>query len=235
MNPRFPVPPRRLLAALPLLLVTLGCTHNAPRPERNAVTTDAAPRAMHTTDDTTYPTSPVTLDELKKLQQALLFDDADVAALRMSRPLLEPRTDAILDVWYGFVASLPQLVESFRDNATGAPDGEYLAKVRVRFGAWILETADAEYDQAWLDHQNEIALRHHSSKKNVTDGADSTPIVPLRYITALVYPVTATLRPFLEAGGHSPEEVDRMHQAWTKSVLLQAILWSEPYVRDGEF
>jgi hypothetical protein len=26
-----------------------------------------------------------------------------------------------------------------------------------------------------------------------------------------------------------------MHQAWVKAVLLQVILWSHPYVRDGDF
>ena len=33
----------------------------------------------------------------------------------------------------------------------------------------------------------------------------------------------------------SAEEVERMHQAWLKSVLIQVVLWSQPYVRDGEF
>jgi len=26
-----------------------------------------------------------------------------------------------------------------------------------------------------------------------------------------------------------------MYQAWVKAVLLQLILWSHPYVRDGDF
>jgi hypothetical protein len=29
--------------------------------------------------------------------------------------------------------------------------------------------------------------------------------------------------------------VEVMHQAWVKAVLLQVILWSQPYVRDGDF
>jgi Protoglobin len=51
----------------------------------------------------------------------------------------------------------------------------------------------------------------------------------------LLVPVTTTLRPFLAKGGAPPEEVDAMHQAWVKAVLLQLILWSHPYVRDGDF
>jgi hypothetical protein len=48
-------------------------------------------------------------------------------------------------------------------------------------------------------------------------------------------PITTTLRPFLAKNGASPEEVDKMHAAWVKSVTLQVILWSYPYVRDGDF
>ena len=99
----------------------------------------------------------------------------------------------------------------------------------------FFDTASASYDQAWLDYQYEIGLRHHRSKKNRTDGAAAAAIVPYRYLPLLFYPVTATLKPFLANGGHSPEEVDRMHQAWMKSVLLQVALWSQPYVRDGDF
>jgi hypothetical protein len=30
-------------------------------------------------------------------------------------------------------------------------------------------------------------------------------------------------------------DIEKMHAAWVKSVLLQSILWGQPYVRDGEF
>lgn len=180
-------------------------------------------------------TSPITLDDLARLQETLLFDEQDVAALRLSLPLLEPQVDAILDVWYGFVASKPHLVHYFSQSQSGAPDGDYLAAVRARFARWILDTAAAEYDQDWLDYQHEIGRRHHRVGKNRTDGAASVPHIHFRYLPALIYPVTATLKPFLEKGGHTPEQVEAMHQAWIKSVLLQVILWSEPYVGEGDF
>ncbi len=47
--------------------------------------------------------------------------------------------------------------------------------------------------------------------------------------------MTATLKPFLAKTGANAKDVERMHQAWIKSVMLQVILWSHPYVRDGEF
>jgi Protoglobin len=59
--------------------------------------------------------------------------------------------------------------------------------------------------------------------------------VNFRYIPALTIPVTTTLEPFLAKTGASAAEVAKMHAAWVKSVLLQAILWSHPYVKDGEF
>ena len=48
-------------------------------------------------------------------------------------------------------------------------------------------------------------------------------------------PISATVEPFLADGGRSPEEVRKMHAAWTKSVVLQTVLWSYPYVKDGFF
>ncbi|HEY8491325.1 MAG TPA: protoglobin domain-containing protein [Dehalococcoidia bacterium] len=178
--------------------------------------------------------SPLTLEDLERLKQAVLFGDDDAAALRQAGRVLADQVEDVLDVWYGFVAAHPFLVHYF-SGPDGRPDGEYLAAVRKRFGQWILDTCTRPYDRAWLDYQEEIALRHHRSKKNRTDGVRSVPNVDLRYIIALIYPITATMRPFLAKKGHSPEEVERMHQAWFKAVVLQASLWSRPYVREGDF
>lgn len=100
---------------------------------------------------------------------------------------------------------------------------------------WILDTAAANYDQQWLDYQYEIGLRHHRTAKNKTDKVESVDIINYRYLPALIYPVSATLKPFLANKGHAAAEVDKMHQAWIKSVLLQVILWTQPYVKDGDF
>lgn len=180
-------------------------------------------------------TSPVTLAELEQMKASVLFGDDDVKYLRMSRDILADQVEAVLDVWYGFVASQPHLLASFTGASDGAPLGEYLGAVRKRFGQWILDTARAEYGQAWLDYQHEIGLRHHRTKKNRTDGAPSTEIVPFRHLFALVFPVTFTLRPFLGKRGHAADEVDKMHAAWVKSCLLQVTLWSHPYVKPGDF
>ncbi len=179
--------------------------------------------------------SPITLAEFEEMKRSVLFDDDDVRYLRMSLDVVKDQVEAILDVWYGFIGSQPHLVATFANPADGKPIGDYLAAVRERFGRWILDTARAEYDQRWLDYQHEIGLRHHRTKKNRTDGVPAGDIVPFRHLFLVVFPVTATLKPFLARQGHSPEDVERMHAAWVKSCLLQVTLWSRPYVRDGDF
>jgi hypothetical protein len=178
--------------------------------------------------------SPVSLQDLELLKATLLLGDDDLAALRRSGAVLAPQVEEILDVWYGFVGANPHLLAAF-SNAQGQPDQDYLAAVRHRFGRWILDTARATYDQAWLDYQHEIGLRHTRARKNQTDRADAADHIPLRYVLALLVPVTTTLRPFLAKGGAAPGEVEAMHAAWVKAVLIQLILWSQPYVRDGDF
>lgn len=183
----------------------------------------------------TVSRSPVTLEDFELMKKSALFGEEDVKYLRLSHDVLKDQVDAILDVWYDFIGSSPHLVATFTGKNDGKPIGDYLNAVRARFGQWILDTARAEYDQKWLDYQHEIGLRHHRTKKNRTDGVESTDVVPFRYLFPVVFPVTFTLRPFLAKKGHSAEEVEKMHAAWVKSCLLQMTLWTRPYVKDADF
>ena len=187
---------------------------------------------LHSSD---LPRSPVTLADFERMQASVLFGAEDLKYLRMSHDILKDHVEAILDVWYGFVGSQPHLLASFSARTNGQPLAGYLGAVRKRFAQWILDTSKAQYDQAWLDYQHEIGLRHHRTKKNHTDHAPSTAIVPFRDLFALIFPVTFTLRPFLADQGHSAEDVEKMYGAWLKSCLLQLTLWSHPYVKDGDF
>lgn len=186
-------------------------------------------------NDPALPRSPLTPADLGELKASLLFGDDDAAALRTAHDVVQDQIEAILDVWYGFVASTPHLLAHFKDRSTGQPIGPYLDAVRRRFGQWILDTCRVQYDADWLAWQDEIGRRHHRAGKNRTDGVDASPLVPLRHLLALVLPISVTMKPFLAKKGHSAAEVEAMHAAWTKAVLLQAILWSRPYVRDGDF
>ena len=188
----------------------------------------------YTRGTSTVARSPLTLADFETMRKSVLFTDDDVAYLRLSHDIVKDQVEAILDVWYAFIGSNPHLLASFT-GTDGKPLGDYLGAVRKRFGQWILDTAQAEYDQAWLDYQHEIGLRHHRTKKNRTDGAAASEIVPFRHLFLLVFPVTATLKPFLAKQGHSADEVEKMHAAWIKSCLLQMTLWSHPYVKDGDY
>lgn len=104
-----------------------------------------------------------------------------------------------------------------------------------RSKAILADQTEARFDQVWLDWQHELGLRHHRTKKNKTDDANAVEHISFRYLSALTIPVTSTLKPFLAKKGAAPAEVEAMHAAWVKAVLLQTILWSHPYVKQGDF
>lgn len=178
--------------------------------------------------------SPLGMEDLDLLKQTVLFTGEDERYLRMAGDVLEDQIEDVLDVWYGFVGDHPHLIHYF-SGPEGA-DADYLERVRKRFHQWILDTCRRPYDQEWLDYQQEIGLRHTYEKKNETDGSYGSPNhIGMRYMIGFIYPITATMKPFLANKGHSAEEVDKMHQAWFKSVVMQVTLWCLPYARDGYF
>lgn len=178
--------------------------------------------------------SPVSIEDFRYLKRTVMFSEEDKRYLRMAGEVLSDQLDAVLDLWYDFVSSHSHLAHYF-SNPEGQPDAGYLEAVRQRFKQWILDTCNRDYDQDWLDYQHEIGLRHHLTKKNETDQVQSAPIIPLRYMIAFIYPITATMKDFLGRKGHSAEAVEKMHQAWFKSVVLQVTLWSSPYTKEGQF
>lgn len=217
---------------IPVLLTAVSACLLSPLPAEGAPARPDIPG--YRLGDPALALAPITMGEFQELKKSLLFTDEDVRYLRMSRAVLEPHVAELVAVWYGFVGSNPHLLKSF-SNSAGVPDSAYLERVRARFEQWVLDTAQADYDEAWLAWQFEIGGRHHRAGKNRTDSADAAPIVEFRHLPALTIPVTTTLKPFLARGGHSAEEVERMHAAWVKSVLMQSILWSYPYVNQGDF
>lgn len=175
--------------------------------------------------------SPITLEELDRLKATLLWTADDDQALRMAGDVLADQVGDVVGAWYDYVGSHPHLAAYFAPRG-GEPDSRYLERVRPRFEQWILDTCRRPYDQAWLDYQHEIALRHTQAKKNQTDQVNAVDLVSLRYIVAFIYPITATMRSFLTQKGHGQDDVERMHQAWFKAVTLHVALWSQPYAQD---
>lgn len=190
--------------------------------------------AGYTYGEETVPQSPISLEDFGLLKKSVLFTEEDETYLRQAGEVLADQVADVLDLWYGFVGSHPHLVYYFT-GPDGKPDADYLAAVRKRFGQWILDTCNRSYDQDWLNYQHEIGLRHHRTKKNQTDKVQSVPNISHRYMVAFIYPITATIKPFLAKKGHSSDEVEKMYQAWFKSVVLQVALWNYPYVKDDDF
>jgi hypothetical protein len=177
--------------------------------------------------------SPLTLNDLELLKKTVLFSGEDEQHLRLAGEVLRDQVDAVLDLWYGFVGGNDHLLSYFATN--GQPNPDYLAAVRARFGQWIMDLCIRPFDQDWLNYQHEIALRHHSTKKNQTDDVDSVPIIHYRFLVAFIYPITATIKSFLAKKGHDSETVEKMYNAWFKAVTLTAVLWTYPYVHTNEF
>lgn len=189
----------------------------------------------YTKGNSAVAASPISDADFELLKQSLLLSQDDVDHLRLAGDVLENQIEAVLDVWYGFVGNHPHLLTYF-SGTDGQPDAAYLAAVRRRFGQWIRDLCAAKYDREWLDYQYEIGLRHTRAKKNRTDGVRSTSdVIHLRYVIAFIVPLTVTIRPFLARGGHGPEAVEKMHQAWFKALTLTVTLWGQAFVPTEDF
>lgn len=187
----------------------------------------------YTYGDESVLEGPFDLEDLEKLEDTVRWTDADDKHLHMASDLLADQTDEILHVWYGFVAENDHLLSYF--GTADKPDERYLERVRARVEQWIVDTCEKPRDRDWLDYQYEIELRHHRAKKNETDDVESVANIDLRYLIAFIYPITATIRRFLQTGNHTDEEVDRMYHAWVKAVTLQVALWADPYAKEGDW
>jgi hypothetical protein len=174
--------------------------------------------------------SPVSVEEFALLKRTVSFGEEDERYLRLAEEVLADQLEEILDEWFG---PHPHLAYYF-SGPDGKVNADYVAAARKRTRQWILDTCNRPYDEAWLNYAHEIGLRHHRTKKNQTDQVSSVPHVPLRYMIAFIYP-TVAIRPFLARKGHNPVEVQKMHEAWVKSLVLQAALWSYPYAKEGEW
>jgi len=223
----------RVLALCVLGLSLGGCSARSNQESGSKTTSKAI--SGYTYGSHKLPKAPISLEELSLLEKTVLLTDEDKKYLKISKGILKDQIDDILDVWYGFVGSNEHLVYYFGYKKGSKPNSEYLDRVRKRFGQWILDTAEANYDQQWLDYQFEIGRRHHRVSKNKTDNSKSVDIIHYRYLPTLIAPVTITLKPFLAKKGHSASDIEKMHTAWVKSVILQITLWSYPYVKTGDF
>ncbi|HEX5183349.1 MAG TPA: protoglobin domain-containing protein [Allosphingosinicella sp.] len=176
--------------------------------------------------------SPLTLKELDELKATVDFTDEDRQALVRAGRILVPQAEAMVDEWRAVIGAHKHLGRWFL-GLDGKPDDRYKSLVKARFVRWVVDLFERPFDQAWLDYQEEIGLRHTPAKKNDTDHARTPDHVPLRHLFAFCAPVSLSVGRRLKAAGTPPNEAERMQAAWTKAVILSVTLWSRPYAKDG--
>ena len=178
----------------------------------------------------TIDRSPVTLEELREIEATVGWNSEDVRILAHYREIFEKHAEEMVDSWRAVIGSQPHLAKWFF-APDGKPDEEYKSAVKQRFVQWVRDVVSLQHDQAWLDYQEEIGLRHTPAKKNRTEGAQTPNVVPLRYLLGFVPVVTISTRKFFD--GVPLEERRRLEDAWMKAVQLHVTLWARAYANDG--
>jgi hypothetical protein len=172
--------------------------------------------------------SPVSETELRQLEQTVGWTQDDAAVLARYADLFRKNAEPMVDSWRAVIGSQAHLAHSFV-KPDGAPDDTYKTSVKRRFVQWVVDVAVRPHDRDWLNYQFEIGLRHTPAKKNVTDSANTPPVVPFRYLVGFI-PVVLPIRSFFEVGVSDECELGKLERAWTKAVLLHVTLWSRAYL-----
>jgi hypothetical protein len=176
--------------------------------------------------------SPISLDELRQIEATAGWSEEDARVLQRHGDIFKQHAEQMVDAWRAVIGAQPHLAKWFV-GPDGKPDDEYKGKVKKRFVQWVLDACFRPHDQAWLDYQEEIGLRHTPEKKNKTDAANTPPVVPLRYLIAFGSVVAIKARKFFIDAGVRDEELQRLEDAWSKAVQLHITLWSLPYTKEG--
>jgi hypothetical protein len=174
--------------------------------------------------------SPVSEDDLAKLEQTAGWTAQDADVLARYAAVFQANAESMVDAWRAVIGSQPHLSHWFV-KPDGAPDDEYKARVRRRFVQWVVDVALRPHDRHWLNYQHEIGLRHTPAKKNTTDGAHTPPVVPFRYLLGFL-PVVLPIRRFFASAIQEEAELKRLEAAWTRAVLLHVTLWSRAYITE---
>ena len=164
-------------------------------------------------------------DDIDLLWHIGLFSADDARALRKVWRILKGQTDDYLDRLLGMAAAYPALAtelavlhgahwqkETTDDSAT----------LRRWFRQWLFETCLFPQEPPWLRQVDANPPEH-----------PEPPLLRFRYIVALAFPLAVTVRPFLATGGNDHHEIERMQHALLKAILLQAVLLSKLYVKEG--
>ncbi|MDN3355826.1 protoglobin domain-containing protein [Actinomadura sp. DC4] len=178
--------------------------------------------------------SPLTMEDLERLKAVVGLTEEDERALRDAAGILADQADDMVSAYRRRLGELP-FMRPYSGHPDGTPNPEYGAASKPRFDRFIIDACTRPLDEDWLNYQQEIGLRHTRAKKNATDHADSLDHIPMRYLLAFTAEVIASARGYLAAKGASPEQVDRMHAAFTRSVMLHVTVWTRSYADAAEW
>src|SRR5437667_422888 len=163
--------------------------------------------------------SPVSLDELHQLEATVGWSAEDARTLQSHGELFTDNADQMVDSWRAVIAAQPHLAKWFF-GPDGKPDDEYKAKIKERFVQWVLDACFRPHDEAWLDYQEEIGLRHTPEKKNQTDGAHTPSLVPLRYLIPFGALVANTTRKLFVPPGVPDADPHPLEAPWAQALQL---------------
>ncbi len=161
------------------------------------------------------------------------WTDQDAIALERAARCCATRPEALVDSWRAEIGRQPHLAKWFF-GPDGKPDERYKAAVKQRFVQWVVDACTRPRGPGLARLSRGDRAAPHPGQEEPGPTARTTPDhVPLRYLLGFMGPVIVGTKSFLARCGTSADEVERLHQAWTKNLLLHVALWSRPYVRDG--
>src|SRR5215469_9630565 len=91
--------------------------------------------------------SPISLEELRALEQSVGWSDHDAQALKVAGDVLGDQAEALVDSRRAQIGRQPHLAKWFF-GPHGKPDEAYKAAVKKRFVRWVTDLCRRQRDQA---------------------------------------------------------------------------------------
>ena len=178
----------------------------------------------HTPTRDVAPSNP----DLARLNEAIWLTEDDEYALRDAAEILAGQADDMVTGWRATLADQP-----WRAGYSRHPDGprnpEQDAAAKPQFDRWIIDAYTRSVDQGWPDYQHGIGPRRTWAERSSADGVDSPDQVPQLRLLAFADTVISAARDHLAAAGAAAGDVDRMHAAFTKWVMLQVTVLTQSF------
>lgn len=170
-----------------------------------------------------------TPEEVELLGRIGLFSSDDARALRKLWRLFQNQTDDYLDLVLGMVAAYPALAAALALVAGDRSENstENSTALRKLFRRWLYETCLSPQKPEWLLELYAELPPGPSMPELLTRLPD------FRYLIALSFPLLATANTLLIGNRVTAQDSERMQSAFLKSILLQVILLSKLYVKEG--